>query len=61
MTRKYGCWNTERQPGYWVRSGTRVEHQTEVQMVRRHHDTMSRECQYRIGMPNDPRCEGCLK
>lgn len=64
VTPQYACHNSKRAGGYWVKDGTYVEYgpigdARQVWAMRWHTDTMSRECQYRKGVPADPRCEGC--
>lgn len=59
---KYGCHNKPREDGYWVRDGCEQTLDNagvvEVQRLRWHADTMSRECRY-DERSRDLRCEGC--
>jgi len=57
----YGCNNTPREDGYMVRDGTIIKGSIEVQVMRYHKNTNSRDCKYRHEVPNDPRCTGCTK
>jgi len=57
----YGCNSTPREDGYMVRDGTIVKGSIEVQIMRYHKNTNSRDCKYRHEVPNDPRCTGCTK
>ena len=70
MTARWGCWNTPRKDGYWVRNGTvpvqddvgfGPQTVVEAQLLRWHEDTGSRECQHRKSTPSDPKCVGCHK
>lgn len=64
MTRKYSCHSKPRADAYWVQNGW-ASHTDDkgvciqARKLQLHEDTMSRECQYRNGIPNDPQCEGC--
>lgn len=56
----HGCHNTERQLGYWVKNGIRIEHGQGVYQMKFHPDTLSKECGY-DSKKSDQRCEGCKK
>jgi hypothetical protein len=55
----WGCHSKPRADGYWVQDGTIVKGNLQLQLMRWHTDTSSRECQYRKATPDDPRCVGC--
>jgi hypothetical protein len=57
----YGCNNTPREDGYMVRDSTLVKGSIEIQVMRYHKNTSTRDCQYRRETPADPRCTGCAK
>ncbi len=42
-----------------VKDGTVIKGSIQIQIMRYHKDTMSRECQYRKATPDDQRCVGC--
>lgn len=58
----YGCWNTERQPGYWAKNGIEVDSQNigQQRMVWIE-DVMSKDCRTVRLVTDDPRCKGCGK
>jgi len=59
MNAPYGCHSQPRAEGYMVKDGIVIKGSIALQMVRYHKDASTRECQYRISTPTDPRCQGC--
>lgn len=60
----YGCHNSQRLDGYYVKVGAAVTGTSELKPVvmyaRFHEDVLSKGCRY-DQRENDPRCEGCAK
>lgn len=55
----YGCHNRQPEAGYMVKDGHCIRDCIELQIVRYHKDTGTKECQYRKETLADPRCDGC--
>ncbi len=59
MNAPWGCHSQQRAEGYMVKDGIVIKGSIALQVMKYHKDTGTRECQYRISTPTDPRCAGC--